>query len=207
MPTAHTDLALLQGTGVVKTDRVTINENFESAWSWSYSDNATEPALTYPGQPWNDASALLLKQRFHGNTDWHAAGALAPLDDSEAPHLGVLGVYVTKDAEGTAGADLITFTCQVTDVRASAAALPVAGRKVLRVRIATSSFGAPGGTQTVTVTTGVLLKAHTTDQYFDLETDADGTAAFTVSVTGAGTRHVRASVGDSDATELSGTWA
>lgn len=205
--TNHNTITELAGSGNLMADRAKIVANFQAAFALSYSTDASEPAITYPGQLWNDRSGGYLKQRNHANDGWFVIGALAPSDDSEAPHVGVLGVYVTKDTEGTAGANKITFTFQVTDVRASASGLAVKGRKLLKVRIAATTFAAPGGTQTVVVTQGVEVKVHTAGAYLDIETDADGIAKITVEVSGAGDRFVRASVGDSDATELQGTWA
>lgn len=204
--TAYNTITVLAGSDVVKTSRADLNNSLAAAFSLCYSDDASEPSETWPGQLWADASAGYLKQRFHGDDGWHVAGALAPTDDGEAPHVGVLGVYVTKEAEGTPGANQIRFTFQVTDLRASASALVVKGRKVIRVIVAATTFAAPGGTQTVAVTQGTLLKAHTADQLLEIETDSDGIAKITVEVSGSGDRFVRASVGDSDATELQGTW-
>ncbi len=98
---------------------------------------------------------------------------------------------ITKDAEGDTGADNIEFTIQLQDLNAGA----FPRRATVDIRIATSAFGVPGGTQTVTVTQGVLLKVHTTDQYLTVESDANGTIKIRVNVTGGPeTRHLMASI-------------
>ena len=74
------------------------------------------------------------------------------------------------------------------------------------VWIGTGSFGAPAGTQTVTVTTGVQIDAPLVNQRLKVLTDATGKAVVRVNVTGAGTRWVMAAIAASSKS-LDGTWA
>lgn len=181
------------------------NNNFEALASNFYSDDGSEPAVRFPFQWRFDRDVDLVKVGNEAADDWHVVGELAG-DDASPPVFG-LGVYVTKDAEGTAGANLITFSFQVCDLRADAAAVAVPGRRTLRIVLATSSFGAPAGTQTVVVVTGVEIAVLSAGKVLDVETDEDGLAEITVEVSGAGDRFVRATCGHGKAYELSGTWA
>lgn len=70
---------------------------------------------------------------------------------------------------------------------------PQAGRYLVLVWIATSEFGAPGGTQTFgSATAGTIVHTLTADKTVLVETGADGVASFPVTVTGAGTRYAQA---------------
>ena len=106
---------------------------------------------------------------------------------------------ITKSAES---ADNIDFTIQVNNPRGEA----IARKMVLDVWIGTADFGAPAGTQTVSVTTGVQLDAPLANQRLKVLTDATGKAVVRVNVTGAGTRYVMASIAASTKS-LAGTWA
>lgn len=205
--TAINDFATLLSTGSVKADRVTLNNNFLAVMGFHYSDDASAPPVTTPGMIWIDASAGYVKQRDDSDAAWNVVGTWAGSDAPAA--LGVLGVKITKDTEGTTASNTIRFTLQVTDARANAAgAVDIAGRRHLLVAISTSSFGAPAGTQTVAAgSTGVVLQELTSDQLMLVETDANGAAEIDVTVSGSGDRYLRASVGDSAVTELQGTWA
>lgn len=85
--------------------------------------------------------------------------------------------------------------------------LPSSNRFMLTVRIGTAEWGAPAGTQVVTVTTGTAIKVLTTDQLLWIETDATGKAAIDIEVTGAGTRYVTATVGVESASSGAIAWA
>lgn len=205
--TAVNDFATLLSTGNLKADRVTLNDNFLAVMGFHYSDDGSAPPVTTPAMIWVDADAGLIKQRDDSDAAWNVIGKWA---GSDAPAvLGALGVKITKDTEGTTASDVIRFTLQVTDARANAAgAVDIAGRRHLLVAISTSSFGAPAGPQTVAAgSTGVVLQELTADQLLLVETDASGTAEIDVTVTGSGDRYLRGSVGDSEVTELQGTWA
>lgn len=185
-----------------------INNDLEAIASNFYSDDNSAPAVQFPFQWRADMGSTNGPYLYLGNEAANAWFCVAKLDDADAvPPVFALGVYVSKDTEGTVGANKIAFTLQVKDPRATLSAASITGRRRVLVVVATSTFGAPGGTQTLAVTTGVLLKAHTADQLLEIETDVSGTAVVTVEVTGAGDRYVRASVGDGEATELQGTWA
>lgn len=69
---------------------------------------------------------------------------------------------------------------------------PCAGLFLLRVIVGTTAAGAPGGTQSVSVTAGTAGKVHTAGQDLEVLTTAAGEAQITV--TGTGTRHVRVGV-------------
>lgn len=198
---------LLQGNGSLHTDRVTLNNALIALASGHYSDDGTEPDVTYQGMLWIDASAGYVKRRNDSDDGWLVVGTWPGSD--AVPHLGVLGVYITKDTEGTTASDTIRFSLQVADARGSASAVAVTGRRRVIVAIATSTHGAPGGTQTVTVSTGVEVAdiGGSADQVLVCETDANGLLEIDVAVTGAGDRFVRACVGDGALAELQGTWA
>lgn len=205
--TAVNDFNSLAGGGVIKLDRVTINNNLFAVMGFHYSDDGSAPPETTPGMIWIDASAGYIKQRDDSDAAWNVVGVWA---GSDAPaHIGALGVKISKDTEGTTATDAIRFTLQVTDARANAgSAVNVAGRRHLLVAIATTTFAAPSGTQTVAIgSTGVMLQELTADQLLLVETDANGAAEVDVTVSGAGDRFLRGSVGDSAVTELQGTWA
>lgn len=84
---------------------------------------------------------------------------------------------------------------------------PTSNRFVLLVRVGTAEWGAPAGTQTVTVATGTTLKVLTTDQLLLVETDASGVAAIDIAVTGAGTRYVTATIDEESASSGAVVWA
>ncbi len=189
----------LAGTGNVKADRVTLNSNFEAIMALHYSDDGTAPPVTKQGLLWADAQAGYLKQRNESDSAWYVIGKLFASGDPG--HLGVLSTVVTK---GTEAADVIRFTVQARD---ASGAVDQAGRRHVLIVVSASSFGAPGGTQTVTFNTGTILVTHTANQIYLVESDATGMIEVDVNVSGAGSRYVRASVGDSEPVELDGTWA
>lgn len=70
----------------------------------------------------------------------------------------------------------------------------VSGRWLALVYISPSAAGTPGGTQTVVWSGGTVLATLVTDVAFLILTDADGTARATVTLGGAGSRHVGSAV-------------
>jgi hypothetical protein len=185
-----------------------VNDNFEALASNFYSDDNSAPAERFPFQWRADMGSTNGPYLYLGNEaadDWFC---VAELDNADAvPPVFALGVLVTKDAEGTSGANKIKFSCQVTDPRGTVGAAAVTGRRLLTVIVATTSNGAPGGTQTLAVVTGALVATLAAGTVLLVETDADGLAEVTLEVTGAGDRYVRASCGQGRAFELQGTWA
>lgn len=182
--------------------------NFEALASNFYSDDDSEPTERLAFQWFVDMGATngpFLKLGNETADGWHY---VAELDNADlAPPVFALGVYMSKDAEGAAGADKITFSAQVKDVRGTAGAADVGGRRLVTLVVSTTTFGAPGGTQTLAVVTGTLIATLDSGKVLLIETDADGLAEVTVEVTGAGDRFVRASVGHGRVAELQGTWA
>ncbi len=84
---------------------------------------------------------------------------------------------------------------------------PTSNRFLIVFRVGTAEWGAPAGTQTLAVATGTLIKAHTADQLLLVETDANGVAAVDVTVSGAGTRYVTATIGEESASSGAIAWA
>lgn len=186
------------------------DDNLKGTRTLGYSDDASEPTELFSCQLFMDGATDYIKQhtvQTTGSPAYFVVGKFSA-DDSSPPHWGVLGCYLTKDAEGTTASDTIRFSIQITDARASASADALAGRRRVTVIVSTSSFGAPAGTQTVAAgSTGLVLVETTADQVLECETDANGLLEIDITVSGAGDRFVRAYVGDSEPTELQGTWA
>ncbi|MDX2147570.1 MAG: hypothetical protein SFZ23_08620 [Planctomycetota bacterium] len=81
------------------------------------------------------------------------------------------------------------------------------GRYRLRVWIAATAFGAPGGTQVIAVVPGTtLLQTIASNQDLSLLTDPSGTAQLDVTVSGPGTRHVMADVAGEVVTSGAVAW-
>lgn len=89
------------------------------------------------------------------------------------------------------GSSVRRFTVQVVDRLTN----PVRDRFPVRFTVGTADTGAPAGTQTVSVVTGATVQTVAANQCIDLMTDAAGLAEVDVTVTGAGTRYVRATIG------------
>lgn len=94
-----------------------------------------------------------------------------------------------RRAPATIGAEVAntrTITLQVRD-RINR---PVTGRFVVELWISTSSGGGPGGTQTVSVSSGTIMQTIAANQQYELLTAADGTLAIDITITGAASRWV-----------------
>lgn len=69
---------------------------------------------------------------------------------------------------------------------------PTSNRFIVWMWVGTADFGAPAGTQVLTVITGKALDVLASDTFLMLLTDENGIAAVDIEVTGAGTRYVMA---------------
>lgn len=178
----------------------TVNTNFERVeeliedYPWPVYE--TTGALPAAGS--NDR-ALAFKDE--GSGDWslyYSDGTTWQLvtrgADTYAPKLAL-----SKSAES---ADNIDFTIQVTTPRD----VNFAKRVLLDVWIGTAQWGAPAGTQTVTVQTGTLIQTVAANQHIRVQTDATGKAVIRVNVAGAATRWLMAAIAGDEAS-LDGTWA
>lgn len=182
-----------------------LNADLEAIASWFWSTDGSAPATTLPNMVWVDESGGYVKQRNTDDDGWTVIGRATP-DGQEPHHLGVLGCYVTAGAENSPSADDIVATVQVTDARASAAARNVTGKRFALVVVAATSGGAPGGTQTLTVTTGTLVASLDSNKVLLVESDSSGTIAVKVNASGATARYLRAAVGDGVPSEVTLTW-
>lgn len=98
-----------------------------------------------------------------------------------------LQVHVRPGAEA---ANVRRFTLQVVNRRGR----DCIGLFALLVVIGTTETGGPGGSQTVSVVSGATVQTIASNQAYVVMTGANGKAEIDVTVTGAGTRYVRAGV-------------
>jgi hypothetical protein len=96
-------------------------------------------------------------------------------------------VRVSCGAEAT---NTRAVTMQVVDRRGRA----WAKRWLVLFYIANGPASAPGTSQTVTLTTGTVIKALTTDSVYLVRTDENGVAVINLTVSGAASRYVIANV-------------
>lgn len=208
MPAQVTFTHPLDADELFPTQWPKLTANFQALASNFYSDDDSQPAERFPFQWFADMGATNGRYLKVSNEAADAWFYVAKLDNGDAvPPVFALGCWITKDAEGTAGADKITFSVQVKDVRSSSGADNVTGRRLVTFIVAATSFAAPGGTQTLVVVTGTQVAALDAGKVLLVETDSTGLAEVTVEVTGAGDRFVRAMVGHGEPVELQGTWA
>lgn len=111
---------------------------------------------------------------------------------------------ITKEAEGTPGANDIRFTIQVQDGQGNS----LSGRFFVDVWIATSDLGAAAAIASFTCTTGTVIQTVLANGHLRILTDANGTIKV-VANPGAGvfTEYVMAALGGAAVKSLSGTWA
>lgn len=112
---------------------------------------------------------------------------------------------ITKEGEGTPGADDIRFTIQAIDHNNTA----LTARASIDVWVSNAgNFGAPAGTHTITISTGTLIApaAIGNTEAFRVLSDATGKVVVVVNVTGAGSRSVMASINGSQVQATAGTW-
>jgi len=121
------------------------------------------------------------------------------LDVAQAMDTRRVTAVVTASTES---ANVVTFTVSVVDRLGRA---PLEGYWFIRLWISTTEAGGPGGTQTVTVTTGTLIE-NTGDQIIDAQTDDAGALAFTVTIAGAATRYARVALIEEVVSSSAATW-
>lgn len=78
-------------------------------------------------------------------------------------------------------------------------------RALIDVWVSTSQYGAPGGAQAVAVTGGTIIETVAANQHYRILTDGSGQIVVGVTIAGAATRWVHASVAGT-ARALQGTW-
>ncbi len=185
-----------------------VNDNFKAVMTLFLSDDASEPAVNYPGQLFHDVSAGYVKIRNLADDGYLVIGKAMTASPVAPPVLGELGCYITKDSEGDEGANIIRFSIQVGDVRADANMDAVAGERPVLVIVSATSNGAPGGTGTSAVgSAGQVLQELTAETVLLCQTDSTGLLEIDVTETGAKSLYVRAACGQGQFTELQGTWA
>lgn len=97
---------------------------------------------------------------------------------------------VVSIGASVAGGNPITVTIQVVN----RTKVPIKSRFVLAVWISTTKLGNPGGTQTVGApSVGTILDTKAANQSYEVLTDAEGQAVFTITAA-TGTRHVMAAL-------------
>jgi hypothetical protein len=120
------------------------------------------------------------------------------LECAEANRRPLLGVQVTFGAEN--GSSVRRCTLRVVNRRGVACV----GVFLVGVSLGLTEDGAPGGTQTLSVAKGQVFLTAAANVTLLVFTARDGTAEIDITVTGAGTRHVRAwAIAASDANSAS----
>ena len=121
------------------------------------------------------------------------------LDVAQAMDTRRVTAVVTASTES---ANVVTFTVSVVDRLGRA---PLEGYWFIRLWISTTEAGGPGGTQTVTVTTGTLIE-NAGYQIIDAQTNDAGALAFAVTIAGAATRYARVALIEEVVSSSAATW-
>ncbi len=127
--------------------------------------------------------------------------SVAKLDDTVQDLIPTLAT-ITKDTEGTVGADIIRFSLQARDANGN----NLAQEMVIRTWVGTADKGGAAGSQVIGIGAAGGIIDSDLLTYANIVTNSSGVASVDVTVTGAGTRYFMAEI-NGKVYSLSATWA